>query len=77
MTARRRGNALLYIQVDGVQVDGVEGIRGAVFQHSQKQFKSVTLTRSGVEELMFNLLFEEEGATLTSPFFEEEIKQTV
>ena len=73
MSARRRSNALLSIQVDGVQVEGVEGVRGAVFN----PFKSIRLSRPGVEDFMFNSLTDEEGAILPTSFTVEEIKQAV
>jgi len=69
MATRRRSNALLSIQVDGVQVEGVEGVYDAFFHHFKNHFKSVSCLRSSIEELMFNTLREEEGAILTIPFF--------
>jgi hypothetical protein len=77
MTARRRVNALLSINVDGVRVEGVTGVRGAVFNHFQNHFKSINLSRLSVDDLLFNTLSEEEGVFLTGLFSEDEIKQAV
>jgi len=77
MSARRRENALLFINVDGVQVKGVEGVRAAVFNHFRNHFKSLNLRRPSVDNLMFNTLSAEERASLIGQFSEEKVKQAV
>ena len=77
MSARRRSNARLSIPVDGVQIEGVEGVRGAVFNHFKNHFKLNRFSRPGVDDLMFNSLSDEDGAVLTTPFSVEEIKQAL
>jgi len=64
MTSRRRTNALISIKVDDVHVEGVDGLRGVVFDN----FKFAVNNRPSVEGWMFKLLFVQDGATLTFTF---------
>ena len=77
MSATRRVNDIISIKVDRVQVEGVLGVRGVIFDHFQNHFKFVMHNRPGVEELSFNSISEEGGVLFTSPFSEEDIKNAV
>jgi exonuclease III len=77
LAARRRTNALLFIDVDGVRVEGVANVRGAVFNHFRHHYKSLNNSRPSVEDMMFKTLSIEEGGSLTGLFSEDEIKQAV
>jgi len=65
LAARRRANALLFIDVDGVQVKGVANVRGAVFNHFRHQYKSLNNSQPSVEDMIFKTLSVEEGGSLT------------
>lgn len=53
MSLRRRSNALISINVNGVRVEDVNGVYGAVFQHFQMHFQSLGANRSGIDDLSF------------------------
>jgi hypothetical protein len=59
MSARKRANTIISIKVDGVQVEGVAGVRGGVFDHFQNHFKFIVHNRPGVEDLSFDSISEE------------------
>jgi len=50
---------------------------GRFFNHFINQFKSLNLRRPSVDNLMFNTLSAEEGASLIGQFSEEKVKQAV
>jgi hypothetical protein len=77
LAARRRANAILFIDVDGVRVEGVANVRGAVFNHFRHHYKSLNNSRPSVEDMMFKTLSIEEGGSLMGLFSEDEIKQAV
>ena len=77
MTARRRSNALISIRVNGAQVEGVDGVCGAIFDHFQNHFKLVVVSQLSIDELSFKSISLEDWVVLTLPFSEEEIKQTI
>ncbi|MCH85139.1 cysteine-rich receptor-like protein kinase [Trifolium medium] len=47
LASRRRGNAISSIQVDGVNVEGVDPIRQAVFSYFASHFKASNVERPG------------------------------
>jgi len=77
MSARRRHNALQVLQVDCVQIEGVQPIRAAVFSHFSSHFKGVSLDRPGVEDLTFSQLSMVEAGNLIRPFTLDEVKQAI
>jgi len=56
MSSRRRHNAIQLLQVNGVQVEGVENIREAVVHHFSSHYKATNEVRPGVEGLRFRQL---------------------
>ncbi|GAU50364.1 hypothetical protein TSUD_409370 [Trifolium subterraneum] len=77
VASRRRGNAVSFIQVDGVTTEGVQPIRQAVFEHFASHFKESHVARPGVDNLQFKRLTLLEGGSLTKPFSLEEVKTAV
>lgn len=77
MSNRRRQNAINLVFVDGVNVEGVQNIRAAVYNHFSSHFKRVTTFRPSVEALPFRKLSLREAGNLTKPFSHEEVKQAV
>jgi len=63
--------------VNGVQVEGVQEIREAVFHHFSYHYQATVLERPGVEDLNFRRLSEGESGTLVRPFTLEEVKQAI
>jgi len=77
MASRRRANSIFSLSVDGTTVEGVEGIRGLVFNHFSSHFRSVAAERPSIENLNFNMLNVGQCGELTNPFSAEEVKQAV
>lgn len=73
----RRSNVIISINVNGVQVEGVEGVWSAVFQHFKNHFKIALTFRLGMGNLSFKFISEVEGLDLIKPFSSEEIKETM
>jgi hypothetical protein len=65
------------IQVDGVQVEGVQNVRAAVFNYFSSHFKAINVERPGVEDLDFSRLSMAESSNLTWPFTLDEGKHTI
>ncbi|MCI34956.1 cysteine-rich receptor-like protein kinase, partial [Trifolium medium] len=65
------------IQVNGVNVEGVDPIRQAVFSHFASHFKASNVARPGVEDLQFKRLNWPDIGSLTRPFSESEVKAAV
>ncbi|GAU51099.1 hypothetical protein TSUD_411800 [Trifolium subterraneum] len=53
LASRRRKNALSFIKVDDVTLEGVTPIRQAVFLHFASHFKATNVERPGVDNLRF------------------------
>ncbi|GAU21183.1 hypothetical protein TSUD_11000 [Trifolium subterraneum] len=47
MSSRRRGNAIHNLVVEGHQVEGVSGMRNAIFNHFEKHFQAPIIDRLG------------------------------
>ncbi|MCH80913.1 cysteine-rich receptor-like protein kinase, partial [Trifolium medium] len=70
-----RGGGFDTILELGEEVEGMMGIRGAVFQHFEKHFQAPSVDRPGIENLNFKSTSAEEAYALEMPFSEEEVKQ--
>lgn len=77
MSFRRRSNVIISINVNGVQIEGVEGVRSAVFQHFKNHLKIAVTFRLRIGNLSFKSISEVEGLDLIKPFSSEEIKETM
>jgi hypothetical protein len=77
MSSQRRGNNISILEVEGVQVKGVDNIRSAVFNHFSDHFKASEVVRPRALDLRFRTLSYREGAALVRPFSMEELKMAV
>ena len=64
MTARRRANTLLFLDVGGARVEGVANVSSAVFNHFRHHYKSINVTRPSVEDMVFKTFSVEDGGSL-------------
>jgi DUF1009 family protein len=58
-------------------VEGVLGIRGAIFNHFEKHFQVPAIARPGIENLEYQSFSVADATELEKPFTEEEVKQAV
>ena len=77
MSSRRRANTIVSLFVNGFTVEGVDGIRGAIFSHFASHFRSVVAERPSIDNLNFQTLNVGQRGDLTKPFTIEEVKQEV
>jgi len=77
VSSSQRCNAINLVKVDGVNVEGVQGVRAAVFTHISNHFKRQAADRPGVAALPFCKLSYAEAGNLTKPFTVEEVRQAV
>ncbi|XP_024634416.1 uncharacterized protein [Medicago truncatula] len=77
MSSNSRCNAIPFVFVDGVLVEGVDNVRSAVFQHFSSHYKAHTANHPSMEGLQFRSLSVCEGTALTKPFSLEEVKVAV
>jgi len=77
MSSRRRCNSIQLLHVNGSQIQGVQNVREAVFDHFSSHFRKTTVERSGVESLRFRQLSLVEVGSLIRPFLLEEVKQAI
>jgi len=68
-------NAIISMKVNGVQVEGVEGVKCVVFNHFCNHFLSPSANRSRFEDLTFKSISGVEGTKLIRSFSVEKIKQ--
>jgi ribosome recycling factor len=68
MSNRRRRNTVNLVNVNGINIEGVQNIRTAVYDHFSSHFKVVGAIRPGVEGLSFRKLSCREAGTLIKPF---------
>jgi len=68
MSSRKRSNSIISINVNGVQVEGVNDIREAVFLHFQNHFKEGDELCPGMSNLPFKSFSVLEGVNLIKPF---------
>jgi hypothetical protein len=62
------------LQVDGVQIEGDNNIRSAVYNHFASHFRKSQGVRPGVENLRFRQLSVLEAGSLIRPFTVDEVK---
>jgi exonuclease III len=77
MSSWKRHNAIQMLHVNGVQIEGVQNVHEAVFQHFSSHYKVTDSDRPEVEELRFPQLSMVESVSLTRPFTLEEVKRLV
>jgi len=77
MSLRQQRNSFHMVQVNGVQVEGVQNIRSAVLNHFTTHFQASTDDRPGVQDLNFRKLPFAQTGCLVRPFTLEEVKQAV
>lgn len=58
-------------------MEGVDDVRGAIFNHFVTQFKASDLSRPGIDNLNFNSLNLAQCGELMKPFSLEEVKNAV
>jgi len=63
--------------IDGTIVEGMERIRGLIFNHFSSHFRFVAGKRPSIENLNFNMLNVGQCGELTKHFSVEEVKQAV
>ncbi|MCH89023.1 endonuclease/exonuclease/phosphatase family protein, partial [Trifolium medium] len=77
LASRRRGNAILSLQVGSNNVEGVAPIRHAIVTHFASHFEVVSMVRPRVDNLIFKRLQQSEVSSLIKPFSMEEVKAAV
>jgi len=77
MSSRRRRNFIPLFFVNGVQIEGVQNVRNAVFSHFTSHFEKCHEQRPTMEGLIFRLFSGREGAVITKPFSIEEVRAVV
>jgi len=65
------------LQVNGVEVEGVQNIRAAVFNHFSSHFRHIEVERPGVDNLSFRQLTMLESGNIIRPFTLDEVKQAI
>jgi len=68
ISKRRRRNAINLVSVDGVSVEGVQGVRDAVFTHFSNHFKRLAVDRPCVDDLPFHKISHGEAGNLIKTF---------
>ena len=77
MSSRRRRNAIRYVLVDGVLIEGVESVQNAIFTHFPQHFRAQNMERPSVSNLHFCSLSLAGGGGLIKPFSLDEVKAAV
>jgi len=77
MSNRQRHNTINMVAISGVNIEGVQNIREAVFDHFSTHFKAERVRRPSIQGLHFRKLSYGQGRMLTRPFSLEEVKQAV
>ncbi|RHN60029.1 putative RNA-directed DNA polymerase [Medicago truncatula] len=77
MSNRSRRNAIPFILVDGVLVEGVENVRTTMYNHFSSHFQARCANRPSMDGLHFRSLNLREGVDLIKPFSFEEVKNAV
>ena len=65
------------LQVNGVQIEGVQNIPAAVFNHFSSHFRHIKMERPRVDNLCFRQLSLSESGNIIRPFALEEVKQAI
>jgi hypothetical protein len=63
--------------VNDVVIEGVFGVREAMFNHFENHFRSVRVVRPSIANLQFSSIKEDDAYYLERPFEEDEVKQAV
>ncbi|GAU41975.1 hypothetical protein TSUD_306810 [Trifolium subterraneum] len=77
MSSRRRVSTISQIMVNDTVIEGVQGIREAVFMHFENHFRSVRVARPSIANLQFSSISEADAYSLERPFREQEVKQAI
>ena len=77
MSGRKRHNTINMVLVDGAQVEGVNHVQSAVFNHFSTHYKASSARRPGVGGLQFRQLSGVDAGSLILPFSQEEVKQAI
>jgi hypothetical protein len=77
MSSRRRHNAINMVHVGGINVEGVQNIRAAVYNHFSTHFQPLCAARPCLDGQHFRKLSYGEAGNLTKPFSLEEVKQAL
>jgi len=79
MSQRRRVNTIYVLHIGGVQVEGVDNVREAVFNHFSNHFQSDVVERPSPSPMHLNfcMLSYRDGAAFVKPFSMEELKVAV
>ena len=77
MSSRRHSNAIISLSINGSQVEGVDGVRGVVFNHFATHFKASDYNRPGIDNQNLNSLNLAQCGELTIPFILKEVKNAV
>ncbi|GAU21951.1 hypothetical protein TSUD_110910 [Trifolium subterraneum] len=75
--SRGRKKLIVILDVNGEQVEGVQGIRTTIFDNFSNHFKSSRISRPDVGNLEFKSISEVEANMLVASFGEEEVRQAV
>jgi len=74
MSSRRRSNAIRLLQVNDIQIEGVQNVHRAIYNHFSSHFQNTAVARPGMDNLRFSQLSLGEAGSLIRPFLLEEVK---
>jgi hypothetical protein len=74
MSYRRISSSIVFLLVNGSQIEGGTDIKSAIFNHFANHFCDVNLDRLSVENLTFKTLNQEQDGIVTKPFCVKEVK---
>jgi len=74
ISSRRQSDAIISLFVNGMQVEGVDGVRGEVFNHFATHFQAGAVDIPWIENLNFNSLNLAQCSELPKPFSLDEVK---
>lgn len=77
MSSRRRSNSIQLLQVNRVQVMGMQNIRSSIFNNYSSHFRRIDGERPVLENLNFRRLSMIEAGSLTFLFTLDEVKQAI
>lgn len=77
VSSQCRSNSIIFIQVNDTQVEGVDNVREAVFNHFATHFQSGNFDRPRVDNFSVKILTSALCGDLIKPFSIEEVKQAL